>query len=65
MIKYIVLFILYIIIHVVIGKLLEQKKNEYNAFKNHVTEKEMKNVQILFTWFPFMYVAVVILLLLI
>ena len=65
MIKYILLFLGYIIIHVIIGKVLEQKKNKYSAFKTDVIKKEMINVQILFTWFPFMYVAVVILLLLI
>ena len=66
MLKYILLFVVYIILHIAIGKILKDKTKELDAAPyNDVLKKEEKNLKLLFRWFSFVYVIMLILLLMI
>ena len=58
--NYIFIFVLYVITHYLIGKQLEKTKVELINNENKELIKKHKKLNILFKWYPFLYLCLVI-----
>ena len=64
LIPIIFLFVVYLGIHIFLGKKVEQLKKELKLNPGNIeTEKLLKNYTLSFKWFPFVYVILTIMIL--
>lgn len=59
----ITVFVIYLIIHIVIGVQLKKAKEELGKTKTEEAEQKVKTLNILFKWFPAVAVILVVLVL--